>query len=425
MIRICEAAGTDMKDLLLRGEKQAEIEETVRNIIADVRERGDEALRDYALKFDGAAPRELEVSRDEIDAAYESVDPALIATMEKAAANIRAYHEKQLDRGFRLEKSRGVILGQRVTPIEKVGIYIPGGSASYPSTVLMNAIPAAIAGCDEIVMVSPPSRGGTIAPVILAAARMAGITRVFKTGGAQGIAALAYGTGTVPRVYKITGPGNAYVAEAKRQVFGAVDIDMIAGPSEILVIADSGSRASHVAADMLSQAEHDRMAAAVLITDSRKLAEETAEEIEKQLPLLEREEIARASIEENGRIILVTGIGEALDIANELAPEHLELCLDDPFAWLDKVRTAGSVFLGRYCPEPLGDYMAGPNHTLPTEGRARFSSALGVDDYVKKSQYTWYDREAFREIYEDIDRFARAEGLTAHARAASIRFSGD
>ena len=412
----------NIDDLLFRNSYAQEVSDTVKEIIADVRENGDEALRRYALKFDGAAPANLEVTKEEIDAAYDKVPKDLIATIEKAAANIREYHEKQLWDGYRIDNGNGKILGQKVTPIEKVGIYIPGGTASYPSSVLMNAVPAKIAGCDEIVMISPPTRGGDIAPVILAAAKIAGIDRIFRTGGAQGVAALAYGTESIPKVYKITGPGNAFVAEAKRQVYGEVDIDTIAGPSEVLVIADDKSNPVYVAADMLSQAEHDKMATAVLITDSRKLADEVAEEIEKQLKELPREEIARASIDNNGKIIITDDISEAIKVSNELAPEHLELVVDNPFDYLDEVRNAGSVFMGRYCPEPLGDYLSGTNHTLPTEGRAKYASPLGVDDYVKKVQYTYYTKDALREVYQDIDRFAKAEGLDAHAKAATKRF---
>ena len=312
-------------------------------------------------------------------------------------------------------------MGQKITPIEKVGLYIPGGTAAYPSTVLMNAIPAKLAGCSQIVMVSPPTCGGGIAPVILAAAKIAGVDRVFQTGGAQAIAALAYGTETVPKVDKIVGPGNAFVAEAKRQVFGLVNIDMIAGPSEILVVADGAADPAWVAADLLSQAEHDKMATAVLVTDSPALAEGVQAEVERQLARLPRQEIARASIDENGKIILASDLAVAIEIANELAPEHLELCIADPMQYLPQIRNAGSVFLGRYCPEALGDYMAGPNHTLPTSGTARFSSPLSVDDFIKKTQYTYFTQDALAALCGDVATFARAEGLEAHARSALIR----
>ena len=317
-------------------------------------------------------------------------------------------------------------MGQKVTPIEKVGLYVPGGTAAYPSTVLMDAIPAKIAGCSEIVMVTPPSASGKVNPVILAAAKVAGVTRIFKMGGAQAIAALAYGTESVPRVDKIVGPGNAYVAEAKKQVFGRVSIDMIAGPSEILVVADATCNPKFVAADLLSQAEHDRMASAVLVTDTYELAEAVSAELERQIPLLPRAEIARASIDNNGKIIVAEGnLMLAIDIANEIAPEHLELSMDNPFDYLDKVKHAGSIFMGKYCPEALGDYFAGPNHTLPTSGTARFSSPLSVDDFVKKSQFTYYTRDALSKVADKVAYFAEREGLSAHARSATVRFEGD
>lgn len=315
----------------------------------------------------------------------------------------------------------GVVAGQRIVPIERVGIYVPGGTAPLSSTVLMNAIPAKLAGCREIIMVTPPLADGTLAPEILTAAKIAGVDRIYKIGGAQAIAALAYGTETVPRVDKIVGPGNAYVAEAKRQVYGRVSIDMIAGPSEILIVADKGADPRFVAADLLSQAEHDKNASAVLITDSASLAESVRDEVEAQLCLLPREEIARASIDNNGKIIIVDSIGEAIEISNELAPEHLELSVENPFDYLDSVRHAGSVFLGKYCPEATGDYYSGANHTLPTSGTARFSSPLSVDDFVKKIQYTYYTKDAFTRVAGDIARFAECEGLTAHAYSALVR----
>ena len=343
-----------------------------------------------------------------------------------AAVNIRAFHERQVRNSFIISEQDGVVVGQKVTPIEKVGLYVPGGTAAYPSTVLMDAIPAKIAGCSEIVMVTPPSASGKINPVILAAAKVAGVTRIFKMGGAQAVAALAYGTESVPRVDKIVGPGNAYVAEAKKQVFGRVSIDMIAGPSEILVVADATCDPKFVAADLLSQAEHDRMASAVLVTDTYALAEAVSAELERQIPLLPRAEIARESIDKNGKIIVAEGnLMLAIDIANEIAPEHLELCMDNPFDYLDKVKHAGSIFMGKYCPEALGDYFAGPNHTLPTSGTARFSSPLSVDDFVKKSQFTYYTRDALSRVADKVAYFAEREGLSAHARSATIRFEGD
>ena len=407
--------------LLMRPEDAADVSQAVAGIIAQVRRDGDQALFELARRFDGAAPDALEVTPAEMDTALAQLDPALRAAMERAAENIRAFHSAQKREGFCLRRADGTYIGQKITPIERVGLYIPGGTASYPSTVFMNAIPAQIAGCSQIVMVSPPSKSGTIAAPILAAARLAGVTRVFKAGGAQAIAALAYGTETIPRVDKIVGPGNAYVAEAKRQVFGRVSIDMIAGPSEILVVADETCDARYAAADLLSQAEHDRLASAVLVTDSQALAEAVSCEVERQLACLPREAIARESIESFGRILVTDDLPAAIEAANELAPEHLELCVAEPEKWLPLVRNAGSVFLGRYCPESLGDYLAGPNHTLPTSGTARFSSPLSVDDFIKKTQYTYYTPEALAEVAQDIAVFARAEGLEAHARAALIR----
>ena len=345
--------------------------------------------------------------------------------LRRAAENITAFHSRQVRNSFILNEKCGVVVGQKIIPVDRAGLYVPGGTAAYPSTVLMDAIPARIAGCREVVIVTPPGRDGKVNPAILAAAAAAGVDRIFKVGGAQAIAALAYGTESIPRVDKIVGPGNAFVAEAKRQVYGTVSIDMIAGPSEILIVADSGSNPRHLAADMLSQAEHDRMASAVLVTDSAALAAQVADEIERQIPLLERADIARASIDANGKIIVADSIRDAIDISNEIAPEHLELCVDSPFDYLDLVRHAGSVFLGRNCPEALGDYFAGPNHTLPTGGTARFSSPLSVDDFVKKMQYTYYSRDALEDVASDVALFARKEGLTAHARSALVRTEDD
>ena len=407
--------------MLMRSMETSGVGDTVRAIIADVAKNGDEALRRYAAKFDGAVLDDIEVTQEELDAAEAAIDPQLRAAMEIAAENIRAFHSAQLREGFCLKRTDGIYMGQKITPIEKVGLYIPGGTASYPSTVFMNAIPAKIAGCSEIVMVSPPDKSGRIAAPILAAAKMAGVTRVFKAGGAQAVAALAYGTQTVPKVDKIVGPGNAYVAEAKRQVFGRVNIDMIAGPSEILVVADGTCNPAYVAADLLSQAEHDALACAVLVTDSMALALAVDCEVERQLALLPREAIARKSIENCSQIIVTDDLMAAVEAANELAPEHLELCMDDPEKYLPYVRNAGSVFMGKYCPESLGDYIAGPNHTLPTSGTARFSSPLSVDDFIKKTQYTYYTKEALAKVAQEIAVFARAEGLEAHARAALIR----
>ena len=398
------------------------VEAAVDAIIADVRARGDQALRDYSLRFDRAElTGSIEVPAGEIEAAYAAADPDFVATLELAAANIRAFHSHQVRSGFVITDTPGVVLGQKFTPLARVGLYIPGGTASYPSTVLMNAIPASLAGVGQIVMVSPPGRDGRIPGDILAAARVAGVHRVFRVGGAQAVAALAYGTQSLPAVDKIVGPGNIYVATAKRRVYGKVDIDMIAGPSEILVVADAASDPVWVAADLLSQAEHDRLATAVLVTESRELAGAVSAELERQIPLLPRRDIARESIDTNGKIVLVESIAQAVEAANRIAPEHLELCVDDPFALLPLVRNAGSIFLGRHAPEALGDYLAGPNHTLPTSGTARFSSPLSVDDFVKKSSFLYYTADALGRVSGDIARFARHEGLEAHARSAESR----
>ena len=412
---------SEMDSMLMRCMETSGVGDTVRAIIDNVVSNGDDALLAYCEKFDGAKLDTLLVSEQEIDEAMAAIPADLKKAMEIAAANIRVFHSAQKREGFCIQNPDGVYMGQKVTPIEKVGLYIPGGTASYPSTVFMNAIPAKIAGCSEIVMVSPPNREGKIAAPILAAAKMAGVTKVFKVGGAQAVAALAYGTQSIPKVDKIVGPGNAYVAEAKRQVFGRVNIDMIAGPSEILVVADGTCNPAYVAADLLSQAEHDALACAVLVTDSMELAEKVSLEVERQLSLLPREAIARKAIEGNSQIIVTDDLLSAVEAANELAPEHLELCVDDPEKYLPYVRNAGSVFMGKYCPESLGDYIAGPNHTLPTSGTARFSSPLSVDDFIKKTQYTYYTREALSKVANDIAVFARAEGLEAHARAALIR----
>jgi len=362
------------------------------------------------------------VTEEEKAEALAAVDADFLAILKKAAANIRRFHEKQVRQSFIQTEENGVVMGQRITPIERVGLYVPGGTAAYPSTVLMDSIPAKIAGCGTLVMVTPPGPDGRINPVILAAAEVAGVDLIFKVGGAQAVAALAYGTESVPRVDKIVGPGNAFVAEAKKQVFGTVSIDMIAGPSEILVVADGTANPAHVAADLLSQAEHDKLASAVLVTDSMALATAVSAALEEQIELLPRREIARASIDNNGKIIVADTLAAAIDIANELAPEHLELCVDNPFDYLGSIRHAGSVFMGKHCPEALGDYLAGPNHTLPTGGTARFASPLSVDDFVKKTQYTYFTQDALRQVADDVAAFATKEGLTAHARSATIRF---
>lgn len=422
MIKIYNYGECSNSEIFARENTAPDVEDVVAGIIRQVRDRGDEALYEYARKFDSAELSALEVSQEEIQEAFETVEGKFIDILREAAENIRAFHQRQVRNSFVISETEGIVMGQKVMPIEKVGLYVPGGTAAYPSTVLMDSIPAKIAGCREIVMVSPPGRDGRINPVILAAAKTAGVDRIFKVGGAQAVAALAYGTESIPAVDKIVGPGNAYVAEAKKQVFGKVAIDMIAGPSEILVVADGTCNPEFVAADLLSQAEHDKMASAVLVTDSRKLAEEVSRELERQIPLLPRAEIARASIDNNGKIIVAEGnLMLAIDIANEIAPEHLELCVDNPFDYLDKVKHAGSIFMGKYCPEALGDYFAGPNHTLPTSGTARFSSPLSVDDFVKKSQFTYYTQEALVKVADKIAYFAGKEGLDAHARSAAVR----
>ena len=411
-------------EIFARDTAAADLSGVVSGIINDVRQNGDSALLSYARKFDRAELAGLEVTKEEIAAACECVEPAFMAVLQRAAENIRAFHTHQVRNSF-VMTGAGIVTGQKITPIEKVGLYVPGGTAAYPSTVLMDAIPAKIAGCREICITTPPLPDGRINPVILAAASIAGVDRIFKVGGAQAIAALAYGTETVPRVDKIVGPGNAFVAEAKRQVFGRVAIDMIAGPSEILVVADQKSNPEFVAADLLSQAEHDKMASAVLVTDSMELASAVADAIERQLRCLAREEIARASIDHNGKIILADSLVQAIAIANEIAPEHLELCVDNPFDYLDQIKNAGSIFMGRYCPEALGDYLAGPNHTLPTSGTARFSSPLSVDDFVKKSQYTYYTKEALSAVSNSVALFANKEGLGAHAASVTVRFEAN
>ena len=424
MIKILKYGEVPNGEIFARVTPQADVAAIVADIIAAVRKNGDEALKDYTKRFDGADLDSLQVSQEAWDEAVSQVEPEFVAVLERAAENIRAFHSRQVRNSFVIAQQPGVILGQKVTPIEKVGLYVPGGTAAYPSTVLMDSIPAKIAGCPEIVMVSPPGKDGGLNPAILAAAKIAGVDKVFKVGGAQAIAALAYGTETVPKVDKIVGPGNAFVAEAKKQVFGKVSIDMIAGPSEILILADGKSDPVHVAGDMLSQAEHDKLASAVLVTDSMDLARAVAEELERQIPQLPRAEIARASIENGGKIIVAESLMDGIAIANEIAPEHLELMVDDPFAYLDAVKNAGSIFLGRSCPEALGDYFAGPNHTLPTSGTARFSSPLSVDDFVKKSQFTYYTAEALEKAAADINRFSQKEGLQAHGKSVLLRQEG-
>ena len=425
MIRILKYGEVANSDIFARAVPAVNVEVIVSEIIANVRERGDAALFEYCKKFDKAELTTLQVSETEIDEALAQTAPELIEIMKKAAANIRRFHERQVRNSFIINNEDGIVVGQKIIPVDRAGLYVPGGTAAYPSTVLMDAIPAKIAGCREVVIVTPPGADGRINSAILAAASIAGVDRIFKVGGAQAIAALAYGTETVPKVDKIVGPGNAFVAEAKKQVVGRVSIDMIAGPSEILIVADRDTDPRFAAADLLSQAEHDKMASAVLVTDSMELAVAVQKQLEAQIPLLERAEIARVSIDNNGKIIVADTLDAAIEIANEIAPEHLELCVDSPFDYLDKVRHAGSVFMGRNCPEALGDYFAGPNHTLPTSGTAKFSSPLSVDDFIKKTQYTYYTRDALSRVAKDVAAFAKAEGLTAHANSAVIRTEED
>ena len=421
MIKILKYGEVKNEEIFARTEPKVDVEGIVSEIIENVKTNGDKALFEYCKKFDKAELTSLVVSQEEIDEAVASVEPKFLEILKKAAANIRKFHEKQKRNSFIINDENGIVIGQKVIPVERAGLYVPGGTAAYPSTVLMDAIPAKIAGCREVVITTPPGKDGKINPAILAAAYVVGVDKIYKIGGAQAIAALAYGTETVTKVDKIVGPGNAFVAEAKKQVFGKVSIDMIAGPSEILIVSDGKTNPSYAAADLLSQAEHDKMASAVLVTDSFEFANAVSAELEKQIPQLERAEIARASIDDNGKIIVADTLEKVIDIANEIAPEHLELCVDNPFDYLDGIRNAGSIFMGRNCPEALGDYFAGPNHTLPTSGTARFSSPLSVDDFVKKTQYTYYTKAALERVAEDVAFFARKEGLTAHAKSAVIR----
>ena len=422
MIKILKMGEVPKEEIFARDNPTANVSDAVAKIIAEVRAGGDKALLACTERFDGVKLSALSVTRAEIDEAYKTVEPEFLSILREAAENIRAFHKKQVREGFRLgNPADGKVTGQKITPIERVGLYVPGGTAAYPSTVLMDAIPAKIAGCKTVVMVTPPGKDGKVNPAILAAADVAGVDRIYKVGGAQAVAALAYGTESVPKVDKIVGPGNAFVAEAKKQVFGVVSIDMIAGPSEILVVADKTCNPVFVAADLLSQAEHDKNASAVLVTDSDALASAVRDELERQIPLLPREEIARTSIDKNGKIIVAKDLRQAIEVSNEIAPEHLELSVENPFDYLDAVKNAGSVFLGKYCPEALGDYFAGPNHTLPTGGTARFSSPLSVDDFVKKTQYVYYTEDALASVSDKIALFAGKEGLDAHARSVTVR----
>ena len=421
MINILKYGEVAKEEIFARVVPTVDVAGIVADIIDNVRNRGDAALYEYCEKFDKAKLDSLQVSPAEIEEALGLVEPRFIEVLKMAAENIRTFHEKQVRNSFIINDRPGIVMGQKVIPVDRAGLYVPGGTAAYPSTVLMDAIPAKIAGVPEVVMVSPPGADGKINPVILAAAAIAGVDKIFKLGGAQAVAALAYGTESVPKVDKIVGPGNAFVAEAKKQVFGVVSIDMIAGPSEILIVADGKSDPRCVAADLLSQAEHDRLASAVLVTDSMELAVAVQAELEVQIPLLSRADIARESIDRNGKIIVADDLWAAIEVSNELAPEHLELCVDNPFDYLDAIRHAGSIFMGRNTPEALGDYLAGPNHTLPTGGTAKFSSPLSVDDFVKKTQYSYFTRSALEQVAEDVAFFAEKEGLTAHAKSAVIR----
>ena len=421
MIKLLKTNQVTEDEIFARVQPEVDVSSIVKQILGQVKTQGDRALKELTLRFDKADLDRLEVSQEEIELACQEVGEEFMALLERAAENIRTFHQMQKRQGFTLEKADGVTVGQRITPVDRAGLYVPGGTAAYPSTVLMDAIPAKLAGVPDVVMVTPPSKEGKVHPAILAAAEVAGVDKIFKVGGAQAIAALALGTESIPKVDKIVGPGNAFVAEAKKQVYGRVSIDMIAGPSEILVVADSKSNPRHVAADLLSQAEHDKLASAVLVTDSMELALAVQAELEEQIPKLSRAEIARASIDQNGKIIVAEDLGEAIEISNEIAPEHLELCMDNPFDYLDRVRHAGSIFMGRNCPEALGDYLAGPNHTLPTSGTAKFSGPLSVDDFVKKTQFTYFTRDALLSVADDVAAFATKEGLTAHAASATVR----
>lgn len=427
MIQIAKADGVSERKLIEQlKQRSGEIDRTVtaavNEILQNVRQYGDTSVREYTMKFDGSVPENPEISKEELDASVEQCDSDFIYALYKAADNIRDFHTRQKQQSWLEPKENGVILGQRIRGLHRVGIYVPGGTAAYPSSVLMNAIPAKIAGVEEIIMVTPPRKDGTANPDILAAAKIAGVDRVFLMGGAQAVAALAYGTGTVPKVDKIVGPGNIYVATAKKLLYGTVDIDMIAGPSEILIVADETANPKFLAADLMSQAEHDKMASAILLTTSVTVANKTAEELERQMQTLSRKEIIEASLDNFGAIIVCNDMDEAVRFANELAPEHLEMAVKNPLEYIGKIDNAGSVFLGHFSPEPLGDYFAGPNHVLPTSGTARFFSPLSVDSFVKKSSFIYYTEEALKLAKDDIIKLADTEGLTAHANSIKVRF---
>ena len=427
MIRIAKADGVSERELINQlkarsGEIDRKVTSAVTDILNNVKQNGDDAVREYTLKFDGHMPSKFEISREEIDSSPDKCDRDFILALYKAADNIREFHARQKQQSWLEPKQNGVILGQRIRGLKRVGVYVPGGTAAYPSSVLMNVIPAKIAGVKEIVMVTPPQKDGTANPDILAAAKIAGVDRVFLMGGAQAVAALAYGTQSVPKVDKIVGPGNIFVATAKKLLYGTVDIDMIAGPSEILIVADKSANPKFLAADLMSQAEHDKMASAILLTTSEETANETAKELSRQMQTLERRDIIEQSLNDFGAIIVCKDISEAVDFANELAPEHLELAVENPMEYIGRVDNAGSVFLGHYSPEPLGDYFAGPNHVLPTSGTARFFSPLSVDSFIKKSSFIYYTEPALSEAKDDIIKLAETEGLTAHANSIKVRF---
>lgn len=427
MIRIAKADGVSERELINQlkarsGEIDRKVTSAVTDILNNVKQNGDDAVREYTLKFDGHIPSKFEISREEIDSSPDKCDRDFILALYKAADNIRDFHARQKQQSWLEPKENGVILGQRIRGLKRVGVYVPGGTAAYPSSVLMNVIPAKIAGVKEIIMVTPPQKDGTANPDILAAAKIAGVDRVFLMGGAQAVAALAYGTQSVPKVDKIVGPGNIFVATAKKLLYGTVDIDMIAGPSEILIVADKSANPKFIAADLMSQAEHDKMASAILLTTSEETANETAKELSRQMQALERRDIIEQSLDDFGAIIVCKDISEAVDFANELAPEHLELAVENPMEYIGRVDNAGSVFLGHYSPEPLGDYFAGPNHVLPTSGTARFFSPLSVDSFIKKSSFIYYTEPALSEAKDDIIKLAETEGLTAHANSIKVRF---
>lgn len=430
MITITVADGVAEKELLnsLRqrsGETDKKVTASVTEILDNVKSRGDEAVREYTMKFDGRCPEQMEVTRAQMEEAVAEADPRFVEALRNAMENIREFHSRQKQQSFIDARSNGVMMGQRIRGLKRVGLYVPGGTAAYPSSVLMNAVPAKIAGVEEVIMVTPPLKDGTANPDILVAAALAGVDRIFLMGGAQAVGALAYGTETIPKVDKIVGPGNIFVATAKRILYGVVDIDMIAGPSEILVMADSTANPKFLAADLMSQAEHDVLASSILLTTDRAIAEQTLEELARQMEKLSRKEIIEKSLRDYGAMIVCRSVDEMVELANELAPEHLEVMMDNPMAYLGRLDNAGSVFLGQYAPEPLGDYYAGPNHVLPTSGTARFFSPLGVDSFIKKSSYIYYTEEALRAAHDDIVCIAEREQLTAHANSIKVRFESE